>query len=510
MEFKPGSIVDGKYELIALRGEGGMSSVFVARHLLTKQRVALKILTRASRSRLTSQRFKLEVSISSRVQHPGIVKVFDAGKEPEDSRYYLAMELLEGRSLREYLDAPGFDTAYAIKALQQTMDAMAAAHTQGVVHRDLKPENLFLVETHTTTPRARVLDFGIARDLDSPSLTRTGAAVGTAYYMAPEQSTGRKDIGPSADVWAFGVMFYEILTGRLPFDGPNPHAVVIEAVTQPHTPLSVYRPDLPKPWSNFIDLCLAKDPKRRPQNAGALIEDVGDLIRLSSSELTEPVVMLPKGVTPDETLDAPPSLRLPELGSPTLTEMSIGTWHTGGSDSPPPQSNRKTLWIAAVAALGMGAAASGIGLTLTTDGLREEAPPAATANPPAQNSTVEPEPEARPEPGRSGATETSPSQLTTVTPAAPRTSTTSRRARLRRPSRGRPPSPAGPPDPNPPTEAIAISEPPVRPPDPPRRPTPPTAGPAAATPIVDERPSTPVIQGLDSFDQQARARRRTP
>ncbi len=259
----PGATIDGKYEILEPLGAGGMGSVYRARHVLTEQIVALKVLKVGPGDEALARRFKLEVSIAAKVKHPGIVKVFDAGTDPAGDRFYLAMELLEGRSLRDAMDDDDADLRALVGHIAEAIDVMRAAHALGVIHRDLKPDNLFL-EDFEGEVRMRVLDFGIARDLAGPGVTTTGVAVGTALYMSPEQGTAARTLGPASDIWAFGVMLYEILAGHPPFDGPSAHAVVIEAVTSPHRPLGDVRPDLPAEWSALVDRCLAKKPEARP------------------------------------------------------------------------------------------------------------------------------------------------------------------------------------------------------------------------------------------------------
>ncbi|MGE0784510.1 MAG: serine/threonine-protein kinase [Sandaracinaceae bacterium] len=263
MRAEIGAIIDRKYEILSPLGSGGMGSVYRARHVLTEQLVALKLLRVGPGDEAIAHRFKIEVSVAAKVKHPGIVRVYDAGTEPDAERFYLAMELLEGRSLRDAMDADDAEVHRLVGYLADTLDVMAAAHGEGVIHRDLKPDNLFL-EDGPGGPRVRILDFGIARDLAGPSVTSSGMALGTALYMAPEQGTGSREIGPSADTWAVGVMLYEILAGRVPFDGPSAHAVVVDAVTRPHTPLSLLRADLEPEWGDLVDRCLSKDPKGRP------------------------------------------------------------------------------------------------------------------------------------------------------------------------------------------------------------------------------------------------------
>jgi serine/threonine-protein kinase len=267
-----GKLVGGRYEIVRPIAEGGMGAVFEARHHMTKRAVALKILfPHVGRNDGAKQRFLREVSAPAAIGHEGIVEVFDSGIDPEDGSLFVAMELLQGDTVREWLEKGGHTRDEILDLFDRIFDPLAAAHARGIVHRDLKPENVFL---HRKKGEAivKILDFGIARDLDAnaQSVTQTSVAMGTPHYMAPEQAMSAKSVDARADVWALGAMLYEALTGRTPFDGETASAIVVYVCTQPHAPIRSLLPDLDPKIADLVDRCLAKDQNQRPKDAGEL------------------------------------------------------------------------------------------------------------------------------------------------------------------------------------------------------------------------------------------------
>lgn len=267
-----GRIIGGRYELIREIARGGMAVVHEAVHTLSRQRIALKVLfPHIGKDEVTRQRFLREVSAPAQIAHEGIVQIFDAGFDEPTGSLFVAMELLEGETLRERLVSRRLSLGQVQHLFDQILEPMAAAHNKGVVHRDLKPENIFLAQ-RGGREIAKILDFGIARDLDgrSENVTQTGVAMGTPHYMAPEQAMSARGAGPQADVWALGVMLYEALSGQTPFAGETASAIVVHACTTPHQPVAALSPDTPRAVGSLVDRCLAKKPNDRPRDAGAL------------------------------------------------------------------------------------------------------------------------------------------------------------------------------------------------------------------------------------------------
>ncbi|MEZ4390064.1 MAG: serine/threonine-protein kinase [Polyangiales bacterium] len=293
-------LVGGRYEIVRDLAAGGMARVYVARHHLTRQEVALKIIESAfARDAAGVSRFLREVSVASRIQHEGVVKVFDAGFDPELGAPYLAMELLDGRSMATLLSERTVDQAGAMALVLALLDPLAAAHDVGVIHRDLKPENVFV----TRGGEVKLLDFGVARDLrGSRTATTEGTALGTVYYMAPEQALDARSVSAAADVYALGVTMYQIVCGIFPFDGTTPHAVLIRANRDVATPVATRAPWLHADLAALVDRCLEKDPNERPADAATLRGLLAAL--LARPEVVE--TLRGRAVNPATFLSTPP------------------------------------------------------------------------------------------------------------------------------------------------------------------------------------------------------------
>jgi eukaryotic-like serine/threonine-protein kinase len=279
-----GQLVGGRYRVEALVGEGGMGAVYRAQHVSLRKPVALKVL-HPDLTLLPDivARFEREAVLSARIQHPHVVAATDFGRL-DSGPLYLVLEYIWGPSLRRILEVErrlNSDRALAIAT--QIAEALAAAHAAGVVHRDLKPENVMLVRTESTAAGTtpvddfiKVLDFGIAKVLGgntSDPQTRHGAVFGTPEYMAPEQARGQP-IDYRADLYALGVLLYELLVGEVPFRGPDPVAVLVQQVQSPPPALPAA---FPAPLANIVHQLLAKDPAERPDNAGLVAEKLREL-----------------------------------------------------------------------------------------------------------------------------------------------------------------------------------------------------------------------------------------
>jgi protein-disulfide isomerase len=275
----PPRILGGRWELIAPLATGGMGTLYVGKHLQTGRRAAVKVIENATPDALA--RFKLEASVSSQLNHPGIVDVFDADTDAVTGSCFIAMELLEGRTLRGIMDDPNATPHEVLNHLVSALEPLVVAHERGFVHRDLKPENIFVLEGNGPA-RVKLLDFGIVSQQSDQRLTRAGTAMGTPHYMSPEQATSARDAGPASDSWSMGVMMYEAIRGEVPFAGETSHAVIIQACTCPHVPLDAVVPGVDPTIARLIDRCLSKDPAARPQNARLLVDELRDLLRPNS------------------------------------------------------------------------------------------------------------------------------------------------------------------------------------------------------------------------------------
>lgn len=261
--------LSGRYCLERELGAGGMATVYLAHDLKHDRDVALKVLRPELAATLGAERFLREIRIAAQLQHPNILPVHDSG-EAAGFLYYV-MPFVEGHSLRERLAKEGeLPVPEAARILRDVADALATAHAKGVVHRDIKPENVLLTGRH-----ALVADFGVAKAVSEATgrqtLTTAGVALGTPTYMAPEQAAASPHIDQRADLYAFGVMAYEMLTGQPPFTAPTPQALLSAHVTEAPVEVTQRRATIPASLAQLIMRCLAKKAADRPQTADDLL-----------------------------------------------------------------------------------------------------------------------------------------------------------------------------------------------------------------------------------------------
>lgn len=268
----------GDYLLKKKLGEGGMGAVYLAENMAIDQKIAVKVLhPSAARDDETLQRFNREANAIARLSHPNTIRVFIFGKT-EEPLIYLAMEYVDGTTLRDALfnDGP-FDALRAIAIMRQTLHALSEAHELGVVHRDMKPDNIMLTEFRGVRDFVKVLDFGIAKVTEprggqQKKLTQAGVVYGTPEYLSPEQARGR-DIDFRADLYALGIILYEMVTGVVPFTGDTALAVLSGHVYQePPDPTTVSDADVSDAMRDIILRAIAKDPDERYQSAMEFLE----------------------------------------------------------------------------------------------------------------------------------------------------------------------------------------------------------------------------------------------
>ena len=282
-EASTGRVVGQRYRIEREIASGGMGTVYEAKHTLSQKTVALKVLhPEAAHDDQARQRFLREVAAPARIGHDGICEVYDAGID-DDGAPFVAMELLQGETLRERLTRPGLSFDDKIGYFHELLGALSAAHAKNLVHRDLKPENVFLSRRRDGREVLKLLDFGIVRELSDSNVTQAGVGMGTPDYMSPEQATNAKDVTARTDVWSVGVMMYEALAGEPPFRGNTPSAIVVDVITRPHAPLRSVEPSVSPTLSDLIDRCLSKDPKGRPEDAGALLDALKEAHRITAT-----------------------------------------------------------------------------------------------------------------------------------------------------------------------------------------------------------------------------------
>jgi eukaryotic-like serine/threonine-protein kinase len=271
-----GAVVAGKYRVERVLGQGGMGVVVAARHIDLDQPVALKfILPHALAGKGNVERFMREARAAVRLKSEHVARVYDVGRDGED-RPFMVLELLEGMDLSKVMKSKGpLPVADAVEYVLQACEALVEAHAAGIVHRDLKPQNLFVTRRLNGTPLVKVLDFGIAKAfgpgaVGQMALTDSAAIIGSPLYMAPEQMRSARTAEIRSDIWALGVILYELLGGRLPFDGETVTEVCIRVVNEQPAALLELRPALDPAIVAIVMRCLQKEPELRFHNVSAL------------------------------------------------------------------------------------------------------------------------------------------------------------------------------------------------------------------------------------------------
>jgi tetratricopeptide (TPR) repeat protein/predicted Ser/Thr protein kinase len=265
--IRPGSIVGNRYEIIAVLGEGGMGAVYKARDRELDRFVALKIIRPelAGRPEIL-QRFKQELILARKVTHRNVIRIFDLGDA--DGLKFITMEFIEGEDLKAVIARDGkLPPDKAVSIIEQVCLALEAAHTEGVVHRDLKPQNIMLDQQG----RACVMDFGIARSLEFGGMTQTGALIGTPEYMSPEQVRG-EHVDARSDLFTLGIIFQEILTGKLPYEAETAMASMFKRTKERAVSVRQLDPAVPQYLSDIVAKCLEIAPEDRFQSARALYD----------------------------------------------------------------------------------------------------------------------------------------------------------------------------------------------------------------------------------------------
>jgi len=330
---RPGDVVNDKYQVEAVIGAGGMGVVAAARHVELGQRVALKfLLPGALLVPGAVERFIREARAAVQLQSQHVARVFDVGRLP-DGTPFMVMELLEGCDLGSLCKSgrkSPLRTGDVVEYVIQACEAVAEAHALGIVHRDLKPANLFLTRRRNGAPLVKVLDFGISKVTNplssEASLTKTSDVVGSPYYMAPEQVRSARDVDSRTDIWALGVILYELIAGEVPFVATSVPQLCAKVLEEEPIPLSQHRPDLPEGLGDIVAVCLRKRPEER-------YATVQDLVRALA-----PFATTGMGQGSYPSLPAVGSLELPPL--PVRSSLTLGQTlqqdsHAGGASGFP-------------------------------------------------------------------------------------------------------------------------------------------------------------------------------
>ncbi|HEX6576595.1 MAG TPA: serine/threonine-protein kinase, partial [Gemmatimonadaceae bacterium] len=278
------SNISGSYTIERELGGGGMSRVFVATERLLERKVVIKVLPEDLAAEISNDRFRREILFGAKLQHPHIVPVLSAGEVL--GRPYFTMPFIEGESLRARLDRIGeLPLPDAVRILREVASAIAYAHKNGIVHRDIKPDNVLLSDEF-----ALVTDFGVAKAIrastvkdDAPTVTTAGVAIGTPAYMSPEQALADPHVDHRSDIYSFGILAYEMLSGSTPFSGRPTQAMMAAHALEPPEPIRKRRPNV-APWiADLVMRCLEKRPADRPQTAADLVQMLHESDEVSRS-----------------------------------------------------------------------------------------------------------------------------------------------------------------------------------------------------------------------------------
>ncbi len=335
-----GTLVDGRYKVVGRLGTGGMAEVFLAEDQQLGRKLALKLLhARFAEDPGFVERFRREAQAAAGLQHPNVVGVYDRGAW--DDTYYIAMEYVPGRTLKQVIseEAP-LEPIRAIHLVEEILKAVRFAHRRGVIHRDLKPHNVIVDESD----HAKVTDFGIAR-AGASDMTETGSILGTAQYLSPEQAQGLA-VSPSSDLYSVGVILYELLTGRVPFDAEAAVTVAIKHVSEAPVAPRTLNPLIPPPLEQVVLWSLNKNPADRPADADEFL-----------AALHHARAAIISGVAPEATaaLTAVAVQSAPAIGSTAPTAlaavpaMGVEPGYGNGTGAPlgpaPPPRRRRDVWL---------------------------------------------------------------------------------------------------------------------------------------------------------------------
>jgi serine/threonine protein kinase len=350
---REGDLLAGKYRVERIIGSGGMGVVVAARHEQLDQRVALKFVRdEALGNHQAVERFLREARAAVKLKSEHAAKVLDVGTL-ESGAPYMVMEYLEGSDLGQVLVERGpLSVEAAAEWIVQACEAVAEAHAAGIVHRDLKPQNLFLARSVGGVSKVKVLDFGVSKSMSTSDaiggLTQTRAMLGSPLYMSPEQMRSSRDVDARSDVWALGVVLYELLTRRWPFEAESMPELCLKVVSDPPTPVTEFRPDVPRPMIEIIERCLQKDPAQRFDNAAELAAALEPMAPPASRVIVERARMAvgsTRVMTQDKsTLRSPQSAALAQTPPP----LTPAAWGSGRGESPARAQAKKrspALWI---------------------------------------------------------------------------------------------------------------------------------------------------------------------
>jgi serine/threonine-protein kinase len=368
----PGDVLAGKYRVEHVLGVGGMGVVVAAHHIQLDERVALKfLLPEALANPAALSRFEREARAAVKIKSEHVARVTDVGRL-ESGVPYMVMEYLDGRDLSSWLANSGpLGVEQAVDFILQACEAIAEAHALGIVHRDLKPANLFCIRRPDGQLSIKVLDFGISKvttvGAAAHEMTRTSAMVGSPLYMSPEQMQSSKGVDVRTDIWSLGLIFFELVAGRTPFQADTVTELAIKVATQPAPPLRAFRSDVPPVLEAVIDICLQKERDQRYQTVGDFAIALAGFASLRGRASVDRVLGTLRTSNPPAPSGGP--------SSPTYLRAEGGTPASWGHSERPPKPHRYA--VVAVASLAVLLVVSGGAAILFRPG-GTPSPPAAT------------------------------------------------------------------------------------------------------------------------------------
>jgi len=457
---REGEVIGGKYRVERILGIGGMGVVVAAKHLQLEQKVALKFLRpEAKDNSEVVERFTREARAAVKIQSEHVGRVIDVG-QLESGDLFMVMEYLEGRDLSEILESEGrLSPARAVEYVLQACEAIGEAHANGIIHRDLKPANLFLARRVDGSQIIKVLDFGISKltlsrlglpDLATdPSLTNPTAVMGSPLYMSPEQMHSSVRVDARSDIWALGVMLYEMVSGKTPFEEesiPLIHAAILH---NPPPPLKDKVPNLPPRFEAILGRCLEKDPTKRYADVAELAVALAPISPRQGRVTTEKLGRLQKAIRISER--PPGDVSVPDPNAPASTITAWGEGKRSGRS--------RSLVAVAFLVLAAGAAAGAFALKRGNPFAALSGAHTPAAAPPPSPLATEVPPAATPTPTETPAVETTAPRAIPSASATSSAGTHVARAPFRPRRPGAPPKPSGEP-------SAAPAEPPKPPPAP--------------------------------------------